>query len=70
MQKSGYENYEEKSIMYGIGSNYTAYKTASAAPWQMRRNQLIFDSKIEFLGNVTLAHNGDYKPIPFEEVKN
>ena len=21
-------------------------------------------------GNVTLAHNGDYKPIPLEEVKN
>ena len=21
-------------------------------------------------GNVTLAHNGDYKPIPLQEVKN
>ena len=21
-------------------------------------------------GNVTLAHDGDYKPIPLEEVKN
>ena len=29
-------------------------QTASAAPWQMRRNQLIFDSEIGFFGNVTL----------------
>ena len=34
-------------------------QTASAAPWQMRRNQLIFDSKIEFLGNVTLQFASD-----------
>ena len=34
-------------------------QTASAAPWQMRRNQLIFDSEIEFLGNVTLQFASD-----------
>ena len=34
-------------------------QTASAAPWQMRRNQLIFDSGIEFLGNVTLQFASD-----------
>ena len=28
-------------------------QTASAAPWQLRWNQLIFDSEIEFIGNVT-----------------
>ena len=34
-------------------------QTASAAPWQMRRNQLIFDSEIEFFGNVTLQFASD-----------
>ncbi len=33
--------------------------TALAAPWQMRRNQLIFDSEIGFLGNVTLQFASD-----------
>jgi len=33
--------------------------TASAAPWQMRRNQLIFDSEIGFFGNVTLQFASD-----------
>ena len=34
-------------------------QTASAAPWQMRRNQLIFDSEIGFLGNVALTFASD-----------
>ena len=34
-------------------------QTASAAPWQMRRNHLIFDSEIGFLGNVTLQFASD-----------
>ena len=34
-------------------------QTASAAPWQLRRNQLIFDSEIEFIGNVTLQFASD-----------
>ena len=33
--------------------------TASAAPSQMRRNQLIFDSEIGFIGNVTLQFASD-----------
>ena len=33
--------------------------TASAAPWQMRRNQLIFDSEIGFFGNITLQFASD-----------
>ena len=33
--------------------------TASAMPWQMRQNQLIFDSEIGFLGNVTLQFASD-----------
>ena len=34
-------------------------QTASAAPWQMRRNQFIFDSEIGFFGNVTLQFASD-----------
>ena len=34
-------------------------QTASAAPWQMRWNQLIFDSEIGFFGNVTLQFASD-----------
>ena len=34
-------------------------QTASAVPWQMRRNQLIYDGEIEFLGNVTLQFASD-----------
>ena len=34
-------------------------QTASAAHWQMRRNQLIFDSEIGFIGNVTLQFASD-----------
>ncbi len=30
-------------------------QTASAAPWQWHRNELIYDSEIGFLGNVTLT---------------
>ena len=34
-------------------------QTASAAPWQMRQNQLIYDYEIEFLGSVTLQFASD-----------
>ena len=34
-------------------------QATSAAPWQMRRNQLIYDGEIEFLGNVTLQFASD-----------
>ena len=34
-------------------------QTASAAPWQMKQNQLIFDSEIGFYQNVTLQFASD-----------
>ena len=33
--------------------------TASAAPWQWHRNELIYDSEIRFFGNVTLTFASD-----------
>lgn len=33
--------------------------TASVVPWQMRRNQLIFDSEIGYIENVTLQFVSD-----------
>ena len=61
---------KKKIICTALATTMLLSTSASAAPWQMRQNQLIFDSEIKFIGNVTLAHNGDYKPIPLEEVKN
>ena len=34
-------------------------QTASAAPWQWHRNELIYDSEIGFAGNVTLTFASD-----------
>ena len=34
-------------------------QTASAAPWQWHRNELIYDSEIGFFGNVTLTFASD-----------
>ncbi len=34
-------------------------QTASAAPWQWHRNELIYDSEIGFIGNVTLQFASD-----------
>ena len=34
-------------------------RTASAAPWQWHRNELIYDSEIGFFGNVTLTFASD-----------
>ena len=34
-------------------------QTASAAPWQWHRNELIYDSEIGFFGNVTLQFASD-----------
>ena len=34
-------------------------QTASAAPWQWHRNELIYDSEIGFYGNVTLTFASD-----------
>ena len=45
---------KKKIISTAMAVTMLLTQTASAAPWQMRRNQLIFDSEIEFIGNVTL----------------
>ena len=44
----------KKIICTALATTMLLTQTASAAPWQMRRNQLIFDSEIGFFGNVTL----------------
>ena len=57
----------KKIICAAMAVTILLTQTASAAPWQMRRNQLIFDSEIEFFGNVTLqfaSHGGSFiRPI-------
>ena len=50
----------KKKVLYtAMAVTILLTQTASAAPWQMRRNQLIFDSEIGFLGNVTLQFASD-----------
>ena len=49
----------KKIICTAMAVTILLTQTASAAPWQMRRNQLIYDSEIEFLGNVTLQFASD-----------
>ena len=50
---------KKKIICTAMAVTMLLTTTASAAPSQMRRNQLIFDSEIEFLGNVTLQFASD-----------
>jgi len=50
---------KRKIICTALVTTMLLTTTASAAPWQMRRNQLIFDSEIGFLGNVTLQFASD-----------
>ncbi len=50
---------KKKIICTVLATTMLLSQTASAAPWQMRRNQLIFDSEIEFWGNVTLQFASD-----------
>ena len=50
---------KKKVLCTAIAVTILLTQTASAAPWQMRRNQLIFDSEIQFLGNVTLQFASD-----------
>ena len=45
---------KKKIICTALATTMLLSTNASAAPWQMRRNQLIFDSEIGFFGNVTL----------------
>ncbi|MBQ8636837.1 MAG: InlB B-repeat-containing protein [Clostridia bacterium] len=46
---------KKKVLCTAMAVTILLIQTASAAPWQMRRNQLMFDSEMEFLGNVTLT---------------
>ena len=50
---------KKKVLCTALAVTMLLAQTASAAPWQMRRNQLIFDSEIGFLGNVTLQFASD-----------
>ena len=53
------ETMKKKIICTALATTMLLSTTASAAPWQMRRNQLIFDSEIKFIGNVTLQFASD-----------
>ena len=50
---------KKKVLCMAMAVTILLTQTASAAPWQMRRNQLIFDSEIGFFGNVTLQFASD-----------
>ena len=50
---------KKKIICTAMAVTMLLTTTASAAPSQMRRNQLIFDSEIGFMGNVTLQFASD-----------
>ncbi|MBE7031425.1 MAG: hypothetical protein E7401_00490 [Ruminococcaceae bacterium] len=50
---------KKKIICTAMAVTILLTQTASAAPWQMRRNQLIFDNEIGFIGNVTLSFASD-----------
>ena len=64
LPKGKYKNQEmkimkKKILCTAMAVTILLTQTASAAPWQMRRNQLIFDSEIKFIGNVTLQFASD-----------
>ena len=50
---------KKKMICTALAITMLLSTSASAAPWQMRRNQLIFDSEIGFIANVTLQFASD-----------
>ena len=50
---------KKKIICTALATTMLLSTSASAAPWQMRKNQLIFDSEIKFIGNVTLQFASD-----------
>ena len=58
---------KKKIICTAMAVTILLTQTASAAPWQWHRNELIYDSEIEFYGNVTLTFASDggsfIKPI-------
>lgn len=45
---------KKKIICTVLATTMLLTTTVSAAPWQMRRNQIIFDSEIGLFGNITL----------------
>ena len=58
--KSERKNFMKKKVLCtAMAVTILLTQTASAASWQMRRNQLIFDSEIGFIGNVTLQFASD-----------
>ena len=50
---------KKKVLCTALAVTILLTQTASAASWQMRWKQLIFDSGIEFFGNVTLQFASD-----------
>ena len=50
---------KKKVLCTALAVTILLIQTASAEPWQMRWNQLMFDSEMEFLGNVTLQFASD-----------
>ena len=64
LPKGKYKNQEmkimkKKVLCTAMAVTILLTQTVSAAPWQMRRNQLIFDSEIGFFGKVTLQFASD-----------
>ena len=59
MPKRKDETMKKKIICTAMAVTILLTQTASAAPWQMRRNQFIFDNEIGFIGNVTLQFASD-----------
>ena len=50
---------KKKIICMTLTTTMLLSTTASAAPWQWHRNELIYDSEIGFMGNVTLQFASD-----------
>ena len=50
---------KKKIICTALATTMLLTQTASAAPWQWHRNELIYDSEIGFFGNVTLTFASD-----------
>ena len=50
---------KKKIICTAMAVTILLTQTASAAPWQWYRNELIYDSEIGFFGNVTLIFASD-----------
>ncbi len=50
---------KKKIICMALATTMLLSTSASAAPWQMRRNQLIFNNELGIVGNVTLQFASD-----------